>query len=1302
MFLKNQNLRDMKNIIFAALMAMGILLAGESFAQESVKVTKSTFQEIELEITTGQLSFEEVVMGGQHFTNILLPNSVPSMNEGEPQLPVFSQLLEIPLQYESYRESVLEEVWDTIRLTEKGFLNPILPAQPSRSKSDTSSRILVMNSSVYQLNGFYSPDYSSTHLDCQVGVARDRRLARLHFSPVWYNPQTHELLVCKWVKLRYTFQNVDEAESERLYELHHNPFFGGEIPVINHLPHKSVTSAPVRYLIVCHSSFNGQLDSLVAWKQQKGFLTDIVYTNNPAVGTTTTSIANYIKSQYTNATPQNPAPTYVLLVGDVAQIPVFTGTTDAGHVSDLYYFTWTTGDNLPDCYYGRFSAQNTSQLTPQVDKTLMYEKYTFADPSFLDRAVLVAGVDGGNAGDWGYTHADPAMDYAATHYINGTQGFTQVKYFKNNTSINPNALNVTLGSNSSSNSATVRGFYNQGAGWINYSAHGSASSWGTPNFTTSHISSMTNNQKFGIMIGNCCLTQKFEESECFGEALLRKGNYCGAVGYIGGSNSTYWGEDFYWAVGLRSSIGPSMSMAYNAAHLGVYDRLCHTHNESYPNRYMTQGSMIMAGNMAVESSTSSLKLYYWEIYHLMGDPSLMPWLTQADTMQIVAPDVVLAGGIVPLSVHSVPYAYVAVTNSSHQLICAAFSDSLGNAILTPPSGWELGAYQIAATAQQYRTRFKPLNVIAPNGPYVSVTALRNDNSLNVGDTVTLTTTLSNVGNQTADSIRVEVISNNPLVEILGGETHYSNLASGDTAALEHCFQVKLNRGVEDMETVTFEVVANWDESEYTSHYFSTKSIHAPKVVVEWTSTPEVILPGSSAVLHAHVQNQGHMNLENARLSLSQPFFLAVELNAHDTIVSIPAGGSLNLNYSISLSSQMPVDVMLPISMQMGNQLYSMNHQENIFVGEASFLNLESNPFSEGWTTDPATPWTWSSDEHHSGSKSLKSGSISHNGNTSVEFSWTSSRNDTVSFWRKVSSETNYDWLHFYIDNTEKGKWSGNASWEQISYPVEAGTHTYKFTYSKDGSVSSGSDCAWIDDIRLPLRSNTIHFQIDTVCPGTEYSFQGETVNTLEEGNGFAFVPAGNYQVNFLAYQVAPAHERDTLVKESCDFYNWNGMFLTTTGFYEKQLTDMWGCDSILALSLTIHNSTVDTVEVEAVNSCLFGNTTLTQSGWYTHTFQSQAGCDSLVFLNLTVEYVGIANADSIQVKLFPNPATDRVEILSAEPLQKVEVLNLSGQVVLSQETLHNSLSLEMLPNGIYFVRILTSSHQSHTFKLIKQ
>ncbi|MCU0287451.1 MAG: hypothetical protein MUF15_13790, partial [Acidobacteria bacterium] len=74
--------------------------------------------------------------------------------------------------------------------------------------------------------------------------------------------------------------------------------------------------------------------------------------------------------------------------------------------------------------------------------------------------------------------------------------------------------------------------------------------------------------------------------------------------------------------------------------------------------------------------------------------------------------------------------------------------------------------------------------------------------------------------------------------------------------------------------------------------------------------------------------------------------------------------------------------------------------------------------------------------------------------------------NTIKFYWKVSSEANYDFLFFYIDDVEKAKISGNTSWAQKSFTVTPGEHTYKWVYVKDSSVSGGSDTGWVDKVEL--------------------------------------------------------------------------------------------------------------------------------------------------------------------------------------------------------------------------------------------
>ncbi len=55
----------------------------------------------------------------------------------------------------------------------------------------------------------------------------------------------------------------------------------------------------------------------------------------------------------------------------------------------------------------------------------------------------------------------------------------------------------------------------------------------------------------------------------------------------------------------------------------------------------------------------------------------------------------------------------------------------------------------------------------------------------------------------------------------------------------------------------------------------------------------------------------------------------------------------------------------------------------------------------------------------------------------------------------------------FIDGVQQEQWAGEVAWRQVSYPVTAGIHNFKWTYYKDSSVSSGSDCAWVDYIIFP-------------------------------------------------------------------------------------------------------------------------------------------------------------------------------------------------------------------------------------------
>ena len=165
--------------------------------------------------------------------------------------------------------------------------------------------------------------------------------------------------------------------------------------------------------------FENALAPYIAWKTKKGFEVIVNYTDEGYDDVQ--SIKDWVQTHYDAGTPEDPAPSFCLFVGDVEQIPASQVGVNSGKQTDLYYFS-QDGDYFPEMYYGRFSANNLSELQPQIDKTFYHEQYAFADPTYLDDVTLIAGADG----TWNPTVGQPTVQYGTQNYFNSSYGFTNV------------------------------------------------------------------------------------------------------------------------------------------------------------------------------------------------------------------------------------------------------------------------------------------------------------------------------------------------------------------------------------------------------------------------------------------------------------------------------------------------------------------------------------------------------------------------------------------------------------------------------------------------------------------------------------------------------------------------------------------------------------------------------------------------------------------------------------------------------------------------------------------------------------
>ncbi len=1257
---------------------------------QNCQVKESNYQNVQLQFEALQAYGSTVNIDKQDFTQITMKGFQKQQVAGLPTLPTLVKIVEVSLGDELVYDIVAMDC-DTVDGSQFGIDHAIVPAQPSRSKSDRSEHQLVMDRRSYSANSFLGNDPIVVEA---MGVARDRNLARVMFNPMRWNPQTNQVIIIRNLTVNIHQKHADVEGTRQLQQRYASPAFNSGLEVVNSLGNKDAhTSAPLRYTIVSYSGFRGALDEFADWKRRQGFIVDLVYTNDPNVGNTTSSIKNYLQGLYDNATPTSPAPTYVLLVGDVAQLPAFQLTAyNEHHHSDLSYCCWTGNDYLPDCHYGRFSAQDLSQLTPQISKTMMYEQYTFPDDSYLNTAALIAGVDRGTSGDNAYNYGDPAMDYVAKTYITAANGFSNIVYYKNNTSFAPTGVTVTGSSQASATSSALRTLYNNGCGWVNYTAHGSETSWGDPSFTASNVSQMTNNNKPMVMIGNCCLTNSFQVDACFGEALLRKDNNAGAVGYIGGSNSTYWIEDFYWSVGIRSTINNTCNPNYDANNLGMYDRLFHTHNETFNNWYLTMGAMVQAGNMAVEASSAGvdMKEYYWQIYHLMGDPSLMPYIHgQAQTMQATVPNAITVG-CNSLTVSATPYAYIGFTDAQHNLIAAAFADAFGNATLQFDPIANPGTAEVVITAQGYQPYIQNVNIIA-NGPYVSIQSMTANNTLYADGNVNFDVTLKNVGVNNANNITIEFqnLEGQMLIDTTGTIDLNSGLAIGDELSLHHVCTSHIWGNVADQTVARVKVVVRWGNTanDRSDNYFNFTINASNMHSVEHTLTNN-FEADSTAVLTITNKNMGHADLSNAQVTLTCLDPIICIDNPNNTISQIATNQSVNLTYQLHCVDAIPVDRVIPFLQTINDGFKTTKDTITVIIGnDTRFITFEDSTWSYPNWTQGNYPWEITNQNAHNGTFCVRSRTWStsswnsnsgNNCSSELSITWTSTANDSITFWKRVSSESDYDFFHFYIDNVEMEAISGEVDWSRSAYAITAGTHTFKFSYQKDGSVGRGSDCTWIDDIHLPSSGSNYTYQIDTICQGSEYTFNGNAIETenLSEGNHI-FSDSTATSITYL-----------TLVVRALPQVSISGGDVTIRSGESVRLTAS-GADQYM-WSTGETNSTIDVYPTETTEYTVTG-----------YNGSCSATANTTVTVNGSIG-INIAGSDAT-LRIYPNPAHASLN-LDGDDIASIVILDLSGREVmrLQADQAQRTIDISQLNNGVYML-VATDHHGNRTIaKFVKK
>jgi C1A family cysteine protease len=132
------------------------------------------------------------------------------------------------------------------------------------------------------------------------------------------------------------------------------------------------------------------------------------------------------------------------------------------------------------------------------------------------------------------------------------------------------------------------------------------------------------------------------------------------------------------------------------------------------------------------------------------------------------------------------------------------------------------------------------------------------------------------------------------------------------------------------------------------------------------------------------------------------------------------------------------------------------------IGWSAALDSPGKEYACGGTSS----WVGVASEWKEGGGSLQSGVIGDSSVSALQ-TWVYGPG-SLSFWWKVSSEPDCDFLRFYIDGTSpanlKQSISGSTGWQQVSCDFGAGKHLVTWHYAKDYSQTVGEDAGWIDGV----------------------------------------------------------------------------------------------------------------------------------------------------------------------------------------------------------------------------------------------
>lgn len=339
-----------------------------------------------------------------------------------------------------------------------------------------------------------------------------------------------------------------------------------------------------------------------------------------------------------------------------------------------------------------------------------------------------------------------------------------------------------------------------------------------------------------------------------------------------------------------------------------------------------------------------------------------------------------------------------------------------------------------------------------------------------GEDVWISLDITNVGEANLSNLLITLAPGNPDYSIIDGTATISSLNTGQTQSLINQFQIKINGAISDNSMIQIIVLANSASISATDTF--QLMVRAPHFVVSnlsYADADNLFDPGDTGILSVDFKNLGGAAAVNMLATFSTPSaYLNINSILNNSIALVETDSIWTVDLSVTADAATPNGVLVNLpAILSGFAGFTENVDITVGIGQQTENWEDTDTLNLPWSFSGDSLWFEDTAYVYEGVKALRSGFITHDQSCSFSVMGTVATPGTLSFYKKISSEPNYDFLKFYIDSVELGRWSGNQDWLQVSFYVPAGLHVFEWKYEKDYSVNTGLDAAFVDLIVFP-------------------------------------------------------------------------------------------------------------------------------------------------------------------------------------------------------------------------------------------